>query len=152
MKNFISEYLSDDSLETIVKSIGEIEKKTSGEIRVCLRKARSFGEKNDTHREIAIKEFVKLGIDKTEQKTGVLIFIMFGEHKFEFIADEGINSKIDPDHWDKISTDVTDYFSKEKYLEGILYGLNTLGEVLIREFPLGSDDKDELSNEIIIRH
>ncbi|MEO8211071.1 MAG: TPM domain-containing protein [bacterium] len=150
-KNFVSEYLPDDSLEKIAQSIGEIEKKTSGEIRVCLRKTRAFGEKNISHREIAIKEFIKLGIDKTEQKTGVLIFVMFGERKFEFIADEGINSKIHPGHWDKISIDVKDYFSKERYLDGILYGLNSLSEVLIREFPIGRDDKNELSNEVVIQ-
>jgi uncharacterized membrane protein len=149
-KNYISEYLTDDALEKIVQSIGEIEKKTSGEIRVCLKKKRGFRERKIDPRDIAIKEFFKLGINNTKDKTGVLIFVIFGERKFEFIADEGINSKIQTLHWDEISNEVRNYFSKEKYLDGILYGLNRLGNILISEFPIKEDDKNELSNEIII--
>lgn len=150
-KNFISEYLSDDSLDKIVKSIGEIEKKTSGEIRICLKRKRSFSERKLSPREIALKEFIKSAVDKTENKTGVLIFIIFGERKFEFIADEGINSKINSGHWDEISNEVKDFFISGKYQEGILYGLGRIGEVLIREFPVKSDDRNELPNEIIIK-
>ncbi len=150
-KNFITEYLSDDSLEKIVGKIGEIEAKTSGEIRICFKKQRGFREKKSTPREVALKEFFNLGIDKTEHKTGILIFIIFNERKFEFIADEGINSKIQPVHWDEISNGIKKYFSEEKYLEGILSGLGRVGDVLVKEFPVSNDDKNELSNEIVIK-
>jgi uncharacterized membrane protein len=150
-KNYISEYLSDESLGKIVEAIREIEKKTSGEIRVCLKKRRGFLEKKIDSRDIAVKEFFKLGINNTKDKTGVLIYVIFGERKFEFIADEGINSKIHYAHWDEISNEVGKYFSGEKYLDGILYGLNRLGNVLINEFPVKDDDKNELSDEVITK-
>ncbi len=150
-KNFISEYLSDDDLDKIAKAIGEIEKKTSGEIRVCIKKKRGYFEKKNTPRETAIKEFMKLKMHETIDRTGVLFFMIFDEHKFEIIADEGINSKISHEQWNAISQHLMDRFSKENYLEGILSGIQSISETLIHEFPVKGGDTDELSNEVIIQ-
>lgn len=150
-KNFISEYLSDESLDKISKTIGKIEKSTSGEIRICIKRKRGFLEKKYSPRDIALKEFFKLKIDKTKDRTGVLLFLIFDERKFEIIADEGINSKISPEQWNEITESIKDHFSKESYFEGIIFGIETIGEVLTKEFKVRSDDTDELSNEVIIQ-
>ncbi|MBK8550739.1 MAG: TPM domain-containing protein [Ignavibacteria bacterium] len=150
-KNFISEYLSDDALDKIAKSIGEIEKKTSGEIRVCIKKNRGYFEKKHSPRETALKEFFKLKMHDTRDRTGVLFFLILSEHKFEIIADEGINNKISQEKWDVFSRNITDHFSLGNYAEGILYGIEKIGAVLTSEFPVKHDDKDELSNEVIIK-
>ncbi len=150
-KNFISEYLSNDALGRISNAIAEIEKQTSGEVRVCIRKRRGFLEKKLTPREVALKEFFKLKMHITTDKTGVLFFILFEEHKFEIIADEGLNSKISLDKWNEISSGITSSFLKENYLDGILNGLSRVGETLIREFPVNEGDKNELSDDVIIK-
>ena len=150
-KNFISEYLTNESLDKIAKSIGEIEKNTSGEIRICIKKKRGLLEKKYSPRQIALKEFSKLKMDKTKDRTGVLLFLIFEERKFEIIADEGINSKISPEQWDEISERIKTHFSKKSYFDGILSGIETIGEVLKKEFIVNSDDTDELSNEVIIQ-
>ncbi len=149
-KNIISEYLSDEALDSIVVTISDIEKKTSGEIRVCIKKRRGFLEKKYTPRDIALKEFVKLKMNKTKDKTGILFFLIFDEKKFEIIADEGINSKISPDYWNEISDRIKNHFMSKNYLEGIIQGIAEMGEVLVKEFPCKDDDKNELSNEVII--
>lgn len=92
-KNFLSEYLSDEDLKKISGKISDIEKKTSGELRVFIKKNRGLFEKNLSSRELALRGFTKLKMHKTRDKTGVMIFILFDERKFEIIADEGINSK-----------------------------------------------------------
>ncbi|MEO6695557.1 MAG: TPM domain-containing protein [Ignavibacteria bacterium] len=150
-KNFISEYLSTESLEKISSSIGEIEKNTSGELRLCIKKRRGFLEKNLTPREIALKEFFKLKMDKTSDKTGVLFFIIFEEHKFEIIADEGLNTKISGEMWNTISNEIKISFTKEDYLEGILKALKRVGVTLISEFPVKPGDKNELSDDVILK-
>lgn len=149
--NFISEYLSDEALKGISKTIAEIEKNTSGEMRVCIKKKRGLLQKKITPREIALKEFVKLQMHKTRDKTGVLFFIIFDEHKFEIIADEGINSKISTDKWNEISDLIKGHFLKENYHEGLLKALNIIGDVLISEFPIQEGDKNELSDEVIVK-
>jgi uncharacterized membrane protein len=149
-KNIISEYLSDESLDLIASAIEKIEKQTSGEIRVCVKKNRGILERKNTPREIALKEFLKLNMNNTKDRTGVLFFILLNERKFEIVADEGINSKIPAGQWEVISSEVIHHFSNNKYTDGILCCLGKIGEVLIKEFPVESDDKDELSNEVII--
>ncbi|MEO8666823.1 MAG: TPM domain-containing protein [Ignavibacteria bacterium] len=149
-KNIISEYLSDEELDKIAGTIGEIEKKTSGEIRVCIKRRRGFLEKKDTPREIAMKEFVRLKMHETRDKTGVLFFLIFNERKFEIVADEGINSKISPGSWNEISGKLTDHFINKNYHAGITKGLIEIGEVLIREFPVRDDDRNELPDDVII--
>ncbi|MCB0727418.1 MAG: TPM domain-containing protein [Ignavibacteriae bacterium] len=149
-KNFVKKYLSDESLDRIAESIGEIEKKTSGELRVCIKKKKGLLEKNKPSRELAHKEFLKLNMHKTRDRTGVLLLIIFEDREFEIIADAGINEKIGEDLWSNISSKMKEHFSKEEYLEGIQFALGRIGEVLIREFKVKDNDTDELSNEVII--
>ncbi|MDZ4710983.1 MAG: TPM domain-containing protein [bacterium] len=149
--NFIAEYLSDESLDKIAGLISDVEKKTSGEIRLCIKKKRGFFEKKHTPREIALKEFTKLGMHKTGEKTGVLMFIIFNERKFEIVADEGINSKISDDHWSLISEKIKNHFVNKDFFEGIKTGILDISQTLIQEFPLKDDDRDELPNTVIVK-
>ncbi len=150
-KNIISEYLSDESLDRIAEVIGKIEKNTSGEIRVCIKKKRGILERKKTPREIALREFIKLKMNNTRDRTGVLFFILVNEKKFEIIADEGIDSKIASGKWEEIKGGVIHHFSNKKFTEGILNCLEKIGDVLVKEFPVKSDDTDELSNEVILK-
>ena len=118
-KNFIKEFLSDKDLEDISTAIKEIEKKTSGEIRMCIKRKRGYLEKEFTPREIALKEFFDLKMNETTDRTGVLLFIIYGENKFEIIADEGINSEISEDKWKTMSDELIKNFSAKNYREGI---------------------------------
>ncbi|MEO8447376.1 MAG: TPM domain-containing protein [bacterium] len=149
--NFITEYLSDESLDKIASVIAGVEKNTSGEIRVCIKKKRGFFEKKHTPREIALKEFTKLGMHKTSGKTGVLMFIILSERKFEIVADEGINSKISDDHWSVISEKLKNHFINKDFFEGISTGILDIGQTLINEFPVKDDDRDELPNTVIVK-
>ncbi len=149
-KNFVSEYLSDESLDTISSEIQKIEKNTSGEIRVCIKRKLGFLEKKHTMRQVAVNHFTKLKMGNTIDRTGVLFLLVFEERKFEIIADQGINSKIPVPFWDEISGKLSDHFVQGNYLDGILHGLQSIGEILKKEFPARENDKDELSNEVII--
>jgi len=148
--NYIRQYLSTDDLHEIQEGISNVEKSTSGELRLCLRKRRGFFEKKFTPRELAVSEFHKLGMHSTDEKTGVLIFILFSERKFEIVADEGINSKIPEDKWESITSHLKNEFSSGNYKNGIIKCLNEINDVLAREFPYKEGDKNELSDEIVI--
>ena len=149
--NYIKKYISTDELEEIQEEISFIEKQTSGEIRICFKARRGIFDKKLSPRDIALKEFYNLGVDKTADKTGVLIFILFSERKFEIVADEGINSKIPVEKWNFITTLLSDEFKNSNYKNGIIKCLNEIKEVLIKEFPVKSGDIDELPNEIVIK-
>ena len=149
--NYIKKYLSKSDLDDIHKAISEVEKKTSGEVRICIKLQRGFREKKYSTKDVAIHEFYRLGMDNTRDKTGVLIFILFNERKFEIIADEGINKKISEDTWSVLSKKLVTTFSDEQYKKGLIDCINEIGDILVKEFPVRADDVNELSDEIIIK-
>ena len=65
--NLISEFLTEKDLEDISITIRDIEKNTSGEIRVCLKRKRGYLEKDFSPREIALKEFTGLNMHQTKE-------------------------------------------------------------------------------------
>ncbi|MBK9330825.1 MAG: TPM domain-containing protein [Ignavibacteria bacterium] len=149
-KNYIRKYLSDDDLDKIVKKIHEAESKTSGEIRLSIKTKRGYREKDHSPRKLAVAEFLNLRMNETRDKTGVLFYILFDEHKYEIIADSGINSKITDQEWNALTSNITEYFKNEKYLEGILFVIEKIGIKLTEEFPVKSGDINELPNEVSI--
>ena len=74
-RKFIEKYLSDSDLISIEKKISEIEEKTSGEIKLCIKVTRGIYEDDLSPREIAVHEFHNLGMHNTKDRTGILIFI-----------------------------------------------------------------------------
>jgi len=149
--NYIKKYLSKSDLDDIQEAISGIERKTSGEIRFCIKLQRGFREKKYSARDIALREFYRLGMDNTRDKTGVLILILFKERKFEIIADEGINEKISEDTWSGLSKKLVIAFSSEQYKKGLIDCIIEIGDILVKEFPVKKDDVNELSDEIIIK-
>jgi uncharacterized membrane protein len=147
--NYIKKFLSNEDLSELRDEITKIESQTSGEIRMCLRLSKQFSERKLAHRDIALREFHKLEMNKTIDKTGVLIFVLFKDRVFEIIADEGINSKIKQDKWDLITNHMKNEFSSGNYKTGLMKCLNEIGNVLIKEFPIKQSDKNELSDDII---
>jgi uncharacterized membrane protein len=148
--NYIKKYLSKEELDSITSHIAEIEKFTSGEIRICFKKNTAWAERKLTSREMALKEFHKLGMHNTKDKTGVLLYILFTDRKFEVVADKGINDKISDEKWDVIKNHLISEFKEGKYKAGILKALDEIKEVLMKEFPRKDDDTNELSNDIVI--
>jgi|WetSurMetagenome_2_1015567.scaffolds.fasta_scaffold111550_2 uncharacterized membrane protein len=148
--NYIKKYLSKTDLEELKNEIGKIESCTSGEIRLCFKLKRGFHERKLTCRELAIKEFYKLEMQKTLDKTGVLIFVLFKERKFEIVADEGINSKINQKTWELITSHLKTEFAQGNFKTGFIKCLNEIKNILIKEFPIKAGDKNELPDDIVI--
>ena len=54
----------------------------------------------ETTRKAALAQFMAHGVQLTEHRTGVLIFVALAERRVEVVADAGINSKVDQAAWD----------------------------------------------------
>ncbi|MBS3944738.1 MAG: TPM domain-containing protein [Melioribacter sp.] len=149
MKNrFIYNFFSDDDFLRISNQIKKSEQNTSGEIRISIKEKRSLLEFKKDVRELAEKEFKKLGMTGTRDKTGILLFLLLGERKFYILADEGINSKVDQDTWDKVRDEIQNNFREGKFSGGIIKGIERVGIILSEHFPIRKDDTNELSNKV----
>ena len=129
-------------VKEIIQAIQEAEKQTSGEIRVHLK--RRCGE--DVLAE-AKKTFRKLRMDHTARRNGVLIFVAPGSKRFAIYGDEGIHQKVGDAFWNETRDKIGACFSKGLIKEGIIAGIESVGEKLKTYFP-SKDGKNELSNEV----
>jgi uncharacterized membrane protein len=134
---------SADDQQRIVQAIAEAELNTSGEIRVHIEK----NCKIDPVKR-AIEVFHKLGMERTEQRNGVLIYLATEDHKFAIIGDQGINEHV-PDHfWNDERDLMQSYFRKHEFTEGLVQGILKVGDQLKEAFPGEFGDRNELDNEI----
>jgi uncharacterized membrane protein len=149
-QGFLKKYLSDEQLRSIASKIEEAERNTHGEIRVSIRHRRHWNERRLSLHELALKEFHRLGMHKTRKHTGVLIVLLFSEHKFHIIADEGIHTKVSDGTWDRIADIVSSHFKKGSFFDGICTAVETVGSELQKHFPRTNNDENEISNTVDI--
>ena len=149
-EQLIYNFFDDDELLRISNKIKEMEKNTAGEICVSIKERRSFLQKKKTLRQLAEEEFYRLGIAKTRDDTGILIFIILEDRQFYILADKGINEKVQPDTWNSIKDSMQEKFLQGEFCKGILLGIEEVGKKLSVHFPIKPDDTNELSNRVII--
>jgi uncharacterized membrane protein len=138
--------LSSTDKELIQFAIQEAEKKTTGEIRVHIQ--RNCNEDPVVH---AGKIFQRLGMQKTEERNGVLFYLAVNSHAFALVGDIGIHEKVGQDFWNLVRDEVISNFKKEKFTEGLIAGIKKCGMELNRYFPAdGKANPNELSNEISV--
>ena len=116
--------------DTLVAAIREAELKTSGEIRVLISH-----KAVDDPVDAAQKEFVRLGMTKSPERNGVLIFVAPRSHKFAVIGDAGVHAKCGDEFWRKLADAMSGYFRKSEFTEGIIHGVRKAGELLAEHFP-----------------
>jgi uncharacterized membrane protein len=147
-RKLIYNFLSDDDLLRISNKITEAEKTTSGEIRVVIKEKKPLLKSFKPVNELAKEEFFRTGMDKTRDKTGILLFVMLKERSFYILADSGINEKVSQTVWDAIRNEMQQHFQSGNFSKGLQLGIAKVGEVLAAHFPIKSDDTNELSNRV----
>ncbi len=150
MSIFSAPVLTRSEMDAVAARIAAVEKTTTGELRVSIHRSRSFKERNLSVYDLAVKNFHDLGMQHTKEKTGVLIYLLLSDRKFQIIGDEGINKKVSKEFWDVIALKVAEYFREKKFLEGLTHAIDEVGKVLQKDFPMKAGDTNELSNEVII--
>ena len=101
-----------------------------------------------THR--AFRYFTESGIYKTENHSGILIFISYLERQVRIVADEGISSKISLDLWNLIADELAEEIKKGNTVGAITNAINKCGELLAEHYPSTKAKSDVLSNEVVI--
>jgi putative membrane protein len=97
----------------------------------------------------ALRQFMAQGLQKTEQRTGVLIFASEAEHYAEIIADAGINAKVKPEVWDKAVAALITGIGRGRPAEGFIAAIDQCSAVLAQHFPPGALNHNELPDKLI---
>jgi uncharacterized membrane protein len=130
--------------EAIERAIAEAEARTSGEIRVSLSLF-FWGNVRRT----AEAAFSRLGVDKTAERNGVLIFVVPSRRTFVVLGDEGIHAKVGQEFWEGVAAAMSARFKDRDFTGGLLHGIAEAGRQLETHFPsLGARDINELADAI----
>lgn len=143
--------LTDQEKILIKDKIQEIEKQTSGEIKVIVAKSSpsfKYGSKNPVQQK-ALKLFKKHKLYNTVDHTGVLLFFSLEEKQFYIHADEGIYTQIGQQELNQFSQNLSEKMKAGKYYEGICDLLQSISIPLIAYFPVQPNDVNELSDDVI---
>jgi uncharacterized membrane protein len=128
----------------VLQAIRSAERASSGEIRVSMA-AFFWGDVE----KVARKAFVRLGMDQTAQRNGVLIFLVPSRKRFTILGDEGIHAKVGQDFWDEMAGSLSGHFKRAEFTEGLVEGITRVGERLAEHFPWAGDaDRNELPDDV----
>jgi putative membrane protein len=99
----------------------------------------------------ALRQFLAHGMQKTEGRTGVLIFAAEAERYVEIIADGGINAKVTQEVWDAAVASLIAAIKDGRAGDGFVAAIEQCGAVLSEHFPAapGSINPNELPDRLV---
>ena len=139
----MTSYFSQFDSDRIVQAISAAEAKTSAEIRVHV--TRRVPEDLE---ERALRRFHLLGMTRTAERNGVLVYIAPKAHKFRVLGDVAIHEKAGAEFWTAVAAAMEAHFKKGEFTDGVVEAVGTIGEKLAAHFPRRADDVDELPNTL----
>jgi len=124
-------------LDAIGRAVGEQEKRHRGELRVVIEgglplQALAAGR---TAHERALAHFGRLRVWDTDDKAGVLIYLLLADRRVEIVADSGIHARVGDTAWETICGAMQQEFSVERFEAGMLSGLAAVSDLLAQHFP-----------------
>ena len=145
-------YFTSNQLEQIEQAVGVAELGHPGEIMVIIEGNLPLRQAYwvDSHQR-ALDLFSLFKVWDTQYNSGMLLYVNICEHHLELLADRGIHQFVAPEHWQTICDQVLAEFKQEKYGEGVLAGVQLIGQTLQAFYTLQVEDSgNERANRPIL--
>lgn len=141
-----------ETMQRIQDAIAAGEAKHDGEIcfavEACLPARYLIGGRRVRARAEGV--FADLKVWDTERRSGVLIYVLLGDHAIEIIPDRGVVARVPDGSWDKIIVQVGEQFRGERWQDGALAGIEAAHALLELYLPPGPAPRDTLSNAPVV--
>jgi len=98
---------------------------------------------------VAREQFFIQGLQNTEGRTSILLFVSVAEQYVEIIADKGINDVVPAGTWENVVNDFITKVKAGQYVEGFLVAIDDCGAILAEHFPAQVDDVNELPDHLV---
>jgi uncharacterized membrane protein len=130
--------------DKIKEAIQRAEHRTSGEI--CVSVAPFFWGNIE---KAADKAFVRMGITRTKDRNGVLLFVVPSRRKFVVLGDRGIHERVGQEFWNSVAAVIGERFRDGDFTGGLTRAIEVIGQQLASHFPYDpATDRDELANDV----
>lgn len=124
----------------LIRAIQAAEADNRGEVRVHLERRYP----GDGPLERAAQLFEHLGLWRTRDGTGVLLYVAVLDHKAAVWAGPGIHGAAEPGFWQDVTAEVAAGFKAGAPVDGLIAALGHIGELLRNQAP----GEDTAGNEL----
>ena len=145
-------FLGDADFDAIAHAIAEAESRTSAEIRVHLERRvprRLFRRTPDALTRARVV-FRQLGMHRTAERNGVLIYVAVGDRRLAVAGDEGIHGRVGDRHWHGVRDRMVERLRAGAARDAILEAIGELGRALAEHYPRRRGDVNELGDEVSV--
>lgn len=139
--------LSPGDQEKVVAAIRKAEAGTTGELRVFIESHCQYVNAMDRAREL----FMELGMQHTEKRNAVIVYLALADHQFAILGDEEIYIQAGgPSFWEEAAEHLKKHLRDGRITEGLVVCVDELGAALAAHFPYDpAIHKNELPDEIV---
>jgi uncharacterized membrane protein len=135
--NSLSRAFPRRTLDAIERAVAAQEKRHRGELRVVIEgglplQALVAGR---SARERALVHFGRERVWDTEDKAGVLIYLLLADRRVEIVADRGIHALVGDTAWETICGAMQQEYAAGRFEAGVLTGLAAVSDLLAQHFP-----------------
>ncbi|OOF82902.1 hypothetical protein BKG92_05075 [Rodentibacter ratti] len=134
----------------IEAAIVRLENESSAELRVYIERKLPKASAGLSAVERALQVFDELKMHRTSAQNSVLIYVGYKDHICAIIGDRGIHQFVNEAYWQQQCDLMIEQFKLKAYTKGIVEAIERIADTLKAHFPIQPDDKNELSNEVII--
>jgi uncharacterized membrane protein len=141
----------EEGFDAIARAIVAAEARTSAEIRVHLERRLPGGwlrSRDPLAR--ARATFHRLGMQRTAERSGVLIYLAVGDRKLAIVGDAGIHARVGDEYWAGVRDRMVETLRAGEPLRAIVDAVAEVGRVLAEHFPHRPDDVNELGDEVSV--
>lgn len=146
-------FLSEADFDAITRAIKAAESRTSAEIRVHLDRhvprTLLVGRRPDVLTRARLI-FHRLGMHRTRERHGVLVYVAVEDRRLAVVGDEGIHGRVGDPHWDRVRDVMVERLRANAPREAIERAVEELGRVLAEHYPRRPDDENELPDEVSV--
>jgi uncharacterized membrane protein len=147
------QFLTEADFDAITRAIKTAESRTSAEIRVHLERRVPrrllVGPVPDVMTR-AHHVFRHLGMHRTAERHGVLIYVAVEDRRLAIVGDEGIHGRVGDPHWHRVRDLMLERLRANAPREAIERAVEELGRSLAEHYPRRPDDKNELTDEVSV--
>ncbi len=129
--------LSDEDFDAIARAIASAQAHTSGEIRVHLerRVPRGPGGTPGDVLKRARDVFAHLGMHRTAERHGVLVYLAVEDRRLAIVGDEGIHGRVGEDYWAGVRDLMVEKLRSQRPRDAILAAIEEIVRGLREHFP-----------------
>lgn len=139
-------HFTPEVLDAVERAIAESEVHHRGEILFAVETEIEIGAllRGVTARQRALEAFEHLGVDDTEERSGVLVFVQMVDRQVEIVPDRGLLQQVAEDCWQEIARELESGIARGAYLEASLTAISRIGALLARHLPAYPRNPNEL--------